>query len=236
MMVTPANEDTLDPPILAVIHLVVEFHGKTSHAAASPWDGRKRPRCLRGWPTTTSPALRQHMYPTDKVHGIITHGGDAPNIIPHYTRSEWYVRAATKARSTSSRPGSWPASRRRPTPPGAPWRSPPWATSTRTWSATRHWPPCTGPTRRPWGGPCPRVGTRPGGRRLHRHGEREPRGARHPPLPGPWAAPRHQPPGGVRRRHPHPGGRPGAARRGPGHGLDGDRPGAGQSLGGVRTH
>jgi metal-dependent amidase/aminoacylase/carboxypeptidase family protein len=42
--------------------------------------------------------FRQHMFPTDKMHGIISQGGDAPNIIPSHTRSEWYVRAATKER------------------------------------------------------------------------------------------------------------------------------------------
>jgi amidohydrolase len=97
MMVHPATEDTLDPPILAVNHLVVEFHGKTAHAAASPWDGRNALDAFVLAYGNIS-ALRQHMYPTDKVHGIITHGGDAPNIVPHYTRSEWYVRAQTKAR------------------------------------------------------------------------------------------------------------------------------------------
>ena len=97
MMVHPADEDTLDPPILAVIHQVVEFHGKTAHAAASPWKGRNALDAFVLAYGSIS-ALRQHMYPTDKVHGIITHGGDAPNIVPHYTRSEWYVRALTKAR------------------------------------------------------------------------------------------------------------------------------------------
>jgi metal-dependent amidase/aminoacylase/carboxypeptidase family protein len=38
------------------------------------------------------------MKPTDKMHGIPTHGGDAPNIIPSKTTSDWYVRAATKER------------------------------------------------------------------------------------------------------------------------------------------
>jgi len=97
MMVHPATEDTLDPPILAVHHLVVEFHGKTSHASASPWDGRNALDAFVLAYGNIS-ALRQHMYPTDKVHAIITHGGEAPNIIPDYTRSEWYVRAGTKAR------------------------------------------------------------------------------------------------------------------------------------------
>jgi metal-dependent amidase/aminoacylase/carboxypeptidase family protein len=42
--------------------------------------------------------LRQQLEPTDKVHGIITHGGDAPNIIPSFTRSSWYVRAPQQER------------------------------------------------------------------------------------------------------------------------------------------
>ena len=97
MMVHPADEDTLDPPILAVNHLAVEFRGKTAHAAASPWEGRNALDAFVLAYTNVS-ALRQHMYPTDKTHCVITHGGEAPNIIPDYTRSEWYVRAATKAR------------------------------------------------------------------------------------------------------------------------------------------
>ena len=97
MMVHPADEDTLDPPNLAVDHLVVEFRGKTAHAAASPWEGRNALDAFVLAYVNIS-ALRQHMYPTDKTHCIITHGGEAPNIIPDYTRSEWYVRAATKAR------------------------------------------------------------------------------------------------------------------------------------------
>ncbi len=37
--------------------------------------------------------LRQALNPTDKIHGVIHEGGHAPNIIPAYTRSSWYVRA-----------------------------------------------------------------------------------------------------------------------------------------------
>jgi len=97
MMVHPADEDTLDPPHLAVDHLAVEFLGKTAHAAASPWEGRNALDAFVLAYNNIS-ALRQHIYPTDKTHCIITHGGEAPNIIPDYTRSEWYVRAATRSR------------------------------------------------------------------------------------------------------------------------------------------
>jgi amidohydrolase len=97
MMVHPADEDTLDPVNLAVDHLAVEFRGKTAHAAASPWEGRNALDAFVLAYTNIS-ALRQHIYPTDKTHCIITHGGEAPNIIPDYTRSEWYVRSATISR------------------------------------------------------------------------------------------------------------------------------------------
>lgn len=97
MMIHPSDDDTVDPNILAVNHLIVEFHGKAAHAAASPWEGfNALDAFVQAYVTTAT--LRQAMYPTDKIHCMITHGGDAPNIIPSYTRSEWYVRAATDAR------------------------------------------------------------------------------------------------------------------------------------------
>ncbi|MFH2073452.1 MAG: M20 family metallopeptidase [Actinomycetota bacterium] len=97
MMIHPADDDTVDPRVLAVNHLIVEYRGKTAHAAASPWEGLNAlDAFVQAYVNTAT--LRQAMYPTDKVHCMITHGGDAPNIIPSYTRSEWYVRAATDAR------------------------------------------------------------------------------------------------------------------------------------------
>ena len=97
LMVHPAAEDVVDPVCLAVDHLVVEYRGKDAHAAASPWEGRNAlDAFVQAYVATAT--LRQHLYPTDKLHCIVTHGGDAPNIIQSYTRSEWYVRAATAAR------------------------------------------------------------------------------------------------------------------------------------------
>ncbi len=97
MMIHPSDDDTVDPRVLAVNHLIVEFRGKAAHAAASPWEGLNAlDAFVQAYVNTAT--LRQSMYPTDKLHCMITHGGDAPNIIPSYTRSEWYVRAATDAR------------------------------------------------------------------------------------------------------------------------------------------
>ncbi|MGA0830328.1 MAG: amidohydrolase, partial [Nitriliruptoraceae bacterium] len=41
--------------------------------------------------------LRQHITSDQRIHGIVTHGGDAPNVVPGRTEGAWYVRAATLA-------------------------------------------------------------------------------------------------------------------------------------------
>ena len=38
-------------------------------------------------------ALRQHIQPDERVHGIFTDGGDRPNIVPHHAAAEWFVRS-----------------------------------------------------------------------------------------------------------------------------------------------
>ena len=97
MMVHPANEDVVDPNVLGVRHIDVEFRGKDSHAAFAPQLGiNALDAFVQAYVNVST--LRQALYPTDKIHCIITHGGDAPNIIPSYTRSSWYVRAVGRAR------------------------------------------------------------------------------------------------------------------------------------------
>jgi len=97
MMVHPANEDTVDKNFLAVAHLDVEFHGKESHAAFKPQVGvNALDAAVQAYVNIST--LRQALYPTDKVHGVITYGGGAPNVIPARTAMSWYVRAATKER------------------------------------------------------------------------------------------------------------------------------------------
>ncbi|MEX0705936.1 MAG: hypothetical protein WD041_04900, partial [Nitriliruptoraceae bacterium] len=41
--------------------------------------------------------LRQHIRSTDRIHGIVTDGGDAPNIVPEHAAGHWYVRSSTLA-------------------------------------------------------------------------------------------------------------------------------------------
>ena len=97
MMIHPAPEDTVDPKALAITHMSVDYRGKDAHASASPWEGVNALDAFVQLYLAVS-SFRQQMQPTDKIHGIPVHGGDAPNIIPSHTRSEWYVRAATKER------------------------------------------------------------------------------------------------------------------------------------------
>jgi amidohydrolase len=72
--------------------VVIEFHGKSAHAAAAP---EVAVNALDAMILTFNGIglMRQQLRDDARVHGIITHGGDAANIIPSYTRAECYVRA-----------------------------------------------------------------------------------------------------------------------------------------------
>jgi amidohydrolase len=97
MMIHPSPEDVLDPDVLAVRHIDVTFHGTDSHAAFAPQLGiNALDAFVQAYVNIST--LRQAFFPTDKVHGIITHGGDAPNVIPSMTKSSWYVRAGSRDR------------------------------------------------------------------------------------------------------------------------------------------
>jgi amidohydrolase len=97
MMIHPAPFDVLDPRCIAVAHVDVHFHGKAAHASAFPDQGiNALDAAVQAYVNIST--LRQHLLPTDKIHGIIAEGGEAPNVIPAYTRSSWYVRADTRRR------------------------------------------------------------------------------------------------------------------------------------------
>ncbi len=97
MMIHPSNDDVVDKSFLAIAHLTLEFHGKAAHAAFKPQVGvNALDAAVQAYVNVST--LRQALYPTDKVHGVITYGGGAPNVIPEYTSMAWYVRALTKER------------------------------------------------------------------------------------------------------------------------------------------
>ncbi len=98
MMVHPTRDNLVaGGSTLAHYRLVVEYHGKSSHAAGSPHEGKNALDAFVLAYNSIS-ALRQQILPTDRIHGIIIDGGKAPNIIPDYTRSEWSFRSTSRER------------------------------------------------------------------------------------------------------------------------------------------
>ena len=96
MMVHPAPTELDRFPCLAVSHVDVHYHGKSAHASAFPELGINAADALTVAQTSIG-LLRQHIRHSDRIHGIVTHGGDAPNIVPESTTGKWYIRSRTLA-------------------------------------------------------------------------------------------------------------------------------------------
>lgn len=96
LMIHPSGETRITSTSLAVDPLDFEFIGKPSHAAASPHEGINALDAVIQLFNGIN-ALRQQLKDDVRIHGIITHGGDAPNIIPEYAKARFYIRAATRA-------------------------------------------------------------------------------------------------------------------------------------------
>lgn len=93
MMVHPGNKTMTTRGTLASNALTMEFFGKAAHAAAAPDLGvNALDACIQTFNNIN--ALRQHLPPDVRIHGIITHGGDAVNIVPDYASAAFSVRAA----------------------------------------------------------------------------------------------------------------------------------------------
>jgi amidohydrolase len=92
MMVHPAGLNTATTKFLALQALEVEFFGKPAHAAARPEAGvNALEAMLMSYAAINS--LRQHIRDSARIHGIITDGGEAPNIVPAHTAGKFIVRA-----------------------------------------------------------------------------------------------------------------------------------------------
>ena len=97
MMFHPASKNMVLRGSLASMRVKIEFFGKTSHAAASPQEGINALDAMISTFNNVN-ALRQHFEIKDRIAGIITHGGDAANIIPGYTAAEFSVRGESEKR------------------------------------------------------------------------------------------------------------------------------------------
>ena len=95
LMAHPADSHMKSGKSLALEALEFTFTGRTSHAAASPEKGIN---ALDGvlLMFNNINALREHILPSARIHGIITHGGEAANIVPGKAVAQFYIRATTK--------------------------------------------------------------------------------------------------------------------------------------------
>jgi amidohydrolase len=97
MMVHPAGVDLAEMHVLAITQVEVEYRGRATHAAAFPHRGINALDALVTAYSTIA-QLRQHIRATERIHGIITDGGQAPNIVPDRAAGLFYIRAATAQR------------------------------------------------------------------------------------------------------------------------------------------
>jgi amidohydrolase len=97
MMAHPnAGGEYRDIPALATQHLRITFHGRAAHAAAAPWDGASALSAVIQTFQSVD-AARLHLRDSSRVHGIITNGGQAVNIVPELASCEFLARARTSA-------------------------------------------------------------------------------------------------------------------------------------------
>jgi amidohydrolase len=92
MMVHPADRDLTAMTTLAIHQVQATYEGEASHAAAAPHLGRNAlDAAVLGYVNVA--ALRQHIGPLERVHGIFTDGGAKPNVVPSHASTLWYVRS-----------------------------------------------------------------------------------------------------------------------------------------------
>src|ERR1700675_2263861 len=92
MMIHGFDRTLLHQDLLGIARATLEFRGKASHASADPWEGvNALDACIQTYNAVSM--LRQQVRPDCRIHGIITNGGAAANIIPEYASAVFYIRA-----------------------------------------------------------------------------------------------------------------------------------------------
>ena len=94
LMIHPADADLPNISSLAVQQLRATYTGKAAHAAAAPEKGiNALDGAVLGYVGVA--ALRQHISPDERLHGIFIDGGQKANIVPERAESVWYARSST---------------------------------------------------------------------------------------------------------------------------------------------
>ena len=92
MMIHPAGVNLTTMPCICVAEVEVIYHGRSAHASAMPHKGvNALDGLLLAYQAISN--LRQHIRDEERIHGIITEGGQAPNIVPDRAVGNFYVRA-----------------------------------------------------------------------------------------------------------------------------------------------
>ncbi len=103
LMIHPAGVNLTTMPCICVAEVAVVYHGRSAHASAMPHRGiNALDGLLLAYQAISN--LRQHIRDKERIHGIVTDGGQAPNIVPERAAGEFYVRAATEPELAALKP------------------------------------------------------------------------------------------------------------------------------------
>jgi amidohydrolase len=92
VMLHPFSHDIAMHPFLGRRQLEMVFHGVSAHASAQPFMGRNAlDAAVAAYQGVA--ALRQHLPPGDRVHGVFTDGGTRPNVVPDRAAVLFYLRS-----------------------------------------------------------------------------------------------------------------------------------------------
>ncbi|MBC1419814.1 M20 family metallopeptidase [Listeria fleischmannii] len=95
LMIHPNGKTHVTVPANAVDVLDFEFTGKAAHAATNPEEGINALDGVIQFYNGIN-ALRQHLSKDTSIHGIITDGGKAANIVPDFAKARFFIRAAKR--------------------------------------------------------------------------------------------------------------------------------------------
>ncbi|MCB1684977.1 MAG: M20 family metallopeptidase [Pseudomonadales bacterium] len=103
MMIHPAGVNLTTMPCICVAEVQVIYHGRSAHASAMPHRGiNALDGLLLAYQAISN--LRQHIRDVERIHGIVTEGGAAPNIVPDRAAGLFYVRAADEKALAALKP------------------------------------------------------------------------------------------------------------------------------------
>ena len=103
MMIHPAGVNLATMPCICVAEVEVIYHGRSAHASAMPHRGvNALDGLLLAYQAISN--LRQHIRDQERIHGVITDGGQAPNIVPERAAGDFYVRAVNETALAALKP------------------------------------------------------------------------------------------------------------------------------------